>query len=135
MGRRNLKFRAKAVMRMDGRQWAASWIWGGSEESPRNEWRCFRSAFDVPDAAGNDAQLHLCADSRYVLHVNGCLVGRGPVRSWPAQQRYDTYEIGHLLRPGARNTIAVLVLHFGVANFYYIRGRGGLIAELTAGGS
>lgn len=122
-------------MRMDGRQWAASWIWGGSEESPRNEWRCFRSAFDVPDAAGNDAQLHLCADSRYVLHVNGCLVGRGPVRSWPAQQRYDTYEIGHLLRPGARNTIAVLVLHFGVANFYYIRGRGGLIAELTAGGS
>jgi len=124
---------AKAVMSMDGRQWAASWIWGGAEASPRNEWRCFRHSFDCPGEIEQDAQLHLCADSRYVLYVNGCLVGRGPVRSWPAEQRYDTYEIGHLLRPGARNTIAVLVLHFGVANFYYIRGRGGLIAELTAG--
>lgn len=133
MKRRNLNLLTKAVMRMESRQWAASWIWGGSETSPRNEWRCFRRVIDVPDAVGSDAQLRLCADSRYVLYVNGHLVGRGPVRSWPAEQRYDTHEIGHLLRPGARNTVSVLVLHFGVANFYYIRGRGGLIAELTAG--
>ncbi|WP_186325129.1 alpha-L-rhamnosidase N-terminal domain-containing protein, partial [Bacillus pumilus] len=54
-------------------------------------------------------------------------------RSWPKEQMYDTYSIGHLLRPGADNTIAVLVLHFGLANFYYLAGRGGLIAQVEYG--
>ncbi|MDG0814179.1 hypothetical protein [Cohnella rhizosphaerae] len=78
--------------------------------------------------------LHITADSRYVLFVNGEQVGRGPVRSWPKEQFYDSYDIGGQLRPGVRNTIAVLVLHFGVSNFYYLRGRGGLIAEIEADG-
>lgn len=116
-----------------GRAWQASWIWGGDAESPRNEWRCFRRTFDGPAEAGTPARLHISADSRYVLYVNGEQVGRGPVRSWPKEQFYDTYEIGHLLRAG-ENTIAALVLHFGVSNFYYIRGRGGLLIDAEAGG-
>jgi len=120
---------------MTSRKWTASWIWGDGENSPRNEWRCFRRTFSCPPDFGGEARIRLCADSRYVLYVNGEQVGRGPVRSWPAEQFYDTYEIGHLLRPGADNTVAVLVLHFGVANFYYVRGRGGLLAEIVAGES
>lgn len=116
---------------MSNRKWTASWIWGGDEISARNDWRCFRQTFKCPENFGGEAQLHLCADSRYVLYVNGKQIGRGPVRSWPTEQFYDTYEIGHHLRPGD-NMIAVLVLHFGVANFYYIRGRGGLIAEVVS---
>ena len=119
---------------MAGRQWSAKWIWGGEEVSPRNEWRCFRKTFHVPEGGENGARLHISADSRYVLFVNGERAGRGPVRSWPAEQFYDTYDIGRLLKPGRTNAIAVLVLHFGVANFYYIRGRGGLLAELEGGG-
>lgn len=115
--------------------WKAGWIWGGAEESPRNEWRCFRSAFDVPEGAARDALLHISADSRYVAYVNGVQIGRGPVRSWPEEQFYDTYSIGHLLHPGGGNIIAVLVLHFGVTNFYYLRGKGGLLAEVTSGGA
>ncbi|MCK9859335.1 family 78 glycoside hydrolase catalytic domain [Paenibacillus sp. ATY16] len=113
--------------------WKARWIWGGEEESPRNEWRCFRSTFDVPGEGASDAQLRISADSRYVAYVNGVQVGRGPVRSWPEEQFYDTYSIGHLLQSGGRNTIAVLVLHFGVTNFYYLRGKGGLLAEIASG--
>lgn len=113
--------------------WTAKWIWGGTETSPRNEWRCFRQTFDCPAGFAGAARLRLSADSRYVVYVNGEQVGRGPVRSWPAEQFYDDYDIGHLLRPGTVNTLAVLVLHFGVSNFYYIRGRGGLIAEALAG--
>ncbi|CAI6083622.1 family 78 glycoside hydrolase catalytic domain [Cohnella sp. JJ-181] len=117
-----------------GRTWNASWIWGGEKESPRNEWRCFRGSFDAPASVEGPVMLHLTADSRYVLYVNGERVGRGPVRSWPKEQFYDSYDIGGYLRPGASNSIAVLVLHFGVSNFYYLRGRGGLIAEVEAGG-
>ncbi|SFB09165.1 Alpha-L-rhamnosidase N-terminal domain-containing protein [Cohnella sp. OV330] len=119
---------------MASRNWNASWIWGGEEESPRNEWRCFRGNFDAPATAEGPVMLHITADSRYVLFVNGEQVGRGPVRSWPKEQFFDSYDIGGQLRPGSRNTIAVLVLHFGVSNFYYLRGRGGLIAEVEADG-
>lgn len=119
---------------MANRKWNASWIWGGEEESPRNEWRCFRGRFEAPAAFEGPVMLHVTADSRYVLFVNGVQVGRGPARSWPKEQFYDSYDIAHLLRPGTSNTIAALVLHFGVSNFYYLRGRGGLIAEVEAGG-
>ncbi|WP_125666367.1 family 78 glycoside hydrolase catalytic domain [Paenibacillus baekrokdamisoli] len=113
--------------------WQAKWIWGEGEESPRNEWRCFRKTFDVPAAAEarSGAALRITADSRYVLYVNGTRLGRGPVRSWPFEQSYDTYEVSHLLKYGEENTIAVLVLHFGLSTFYYLRGRGGLLAELN----
>ncbi|WP_309121711.1 family 78 glycoside hydrolase catalytic domain [Paenibacillus sp.] len=120
---------------MSEQAWKAAWIWGGGEESPRNEWRCFRASFETPEELAAAAELRISADSRYVAYVNGERVGRGPVRSWPEEQFYDTHRIGHLLKPGARNTIAVLVLHFGVTNFYYLRGRGGLLAEVTANGT
>ncbi|MBW5449078.1 Bacterial alpha-L-rhamnosidase [Cohnella sp. CFH 77786] len=116
------------------RKWSSSWIWGGTAESPRNEWRCFRGRFDCRADEAEGVNLHISADSRYVLYVNGVYVGRGPVRSWPKEQSYDTYAIGHLLRPDGDNTVAALVMHFGVSNFYYLRGRGGLLAEIERNG-
>ncbi|MBJ9991347.1 family 78 glycoside hydrolase catalytic domain [Paenibacillus sp. S28] len=115
------------------KHWKALWIWGEGEPSPRNEWRCFRKTFAYEGDPGRPVSLSITADSRYVLFVNGYLAGRGTTRSWPKEQMYDTYSIGHLLRPGADNTIAVLVLHFGLANFYYLAGRGGLIAQVEYG--
>ncbi|QYR24082.1 glycoside hydrolase family 78 protein [Paenibacillus sp. sptzw28] len=115
--------------------WQASWIWGAGEESPRNEWRCFRKVFSLPAKMSERAAVKITGDSRYVLYVNGHHVGRGPVRSWPFELAYDEYEIGHLLRRGAENVIAVLVMHFGVSTFQYLRGRGGLIAQIESGDS
>jgi alpha-L-rhamnosidase len=110
--------------------WKAEWVWGDGEESPRNAWRCFRKTFSVDAGAWDDAQLAITADSRYLLWVNGELVGRGPARSWPFAQMYDTYDVGSLLVPDGPNAIAVLVQHYGVSTFSYIRGRGGLLAQL-----
>lgn len=111
--------------------WVAQWIWNGkTEASPRNEWWCFRKSFMLSSENADSAVLNISADSRYVLYVNDVQVGRGPVRSWPFEQAYDRYEVGHLLRTGARNTIAVIVLHYGIPNFYYVKGRGGLLAQL-----
>lgn len=115
------------------RKWQAEWIWGSGETSPRNEWRCFRGQFMATAAQCGSASIAITADSRYVLFVNGKQVGRGPVRSWPFELAYDEYDIGHLLKPDQTNTVAVLALHFGVSTFYYLRGRGGLLAEVTAG--
>jgi alpha-L-rhamnosidase len=63
-------------------RWKCSWIWGGSEESPRNEWRWFRTSFICPPNLETMARavLWITADSRYEVYVNGKRVGRGPVR-------------------------------------------------------
>lgn len=108
--------------------WKAKWIWDDGEEQPRNYWLCFRKSMRL-DAAPDEAKLHITADSRYVLYINGSLVAMGPVKSWPGELSYDTYDICHRLKQG-NNTIAVLVTHFGVSNYAYIEGRGGLIAQL-----
>ncbi len=109
--------------------WEAAWIWGSDIESPRNEWRCFRQSF-TPEHPIEQTTVRLTADSRYVLFVNGNQVGRGPVRSWPFELAYDEYEIGHLLRADVENVIAVLVTHFGISTFQYLRGRGGLLLQV-----
>ncbi|MFD0696703.1 family 78 glycoside hydrolase catalytic domain [Paenibacillus sp. GCM10027628] len=111
--------------------WKAKWIWAEGEESPRNEWRCFRKQFHYSrENVTEQVTIKITADSRYVLYVNGTLLGRGPVRSWPFELAYDEHEIGHLLKDGANNTIAVIVMHYGVPTFQYLRGRGGLLAQI-----
>ena len=46
------------------------------------------------------APARLTADSRYVLWVNGQEVGRGPARSQPFRQRYDSYDLAPYLIAG-----------------------------------
>lgn len=115
-------------------EWQADWIWAdGSESSPRNQWQCFRQSFTVPTTEWHSASISISADSRYILYVNGHLVSRGPVRSWPWEQAYDTLEIGHLLKADRDNLLAVLVMHYGLSTFSYLRGVAGLIAQLDFG--
>jgi alpha-L-rhamnosidase len=117
--------------------WKARWIWIPGDPSPRNAWVAMRKTFSLPAGGAAAAQMRITADSRYVLWINGTRVGRGPVRGWAWHWHYDTYDVGHLLRPGA-NVIAVLVLHYGVSTFQYVRERGGLLAQMditTATGS
>ena len=108
-------------------EWSGKWIWSGDESvSERNAFVRFRRGFDYD---GGRALLHITADSRYVLFVNGEYVGQGPVRSWPNHWSYDTYDIEPYLRSRG-NVIAVLVNHWGEGNMQYIPGPPGLLAQL-----
>lgn len=91
-------------------------IWHPSEvethyEQPRNSFCRFRHTFELDDAP-EQAALRIFADSRYQLFINGSYVGRGPGRSDPRWQYYDTWDISSLLHAG-KNTFAVLALHYG----------------------
>lgn len=123
--------RKESAVQTEAFTWHASWIWGEGEDWPRNEWRCFRREFEWHHGDHGSAEVTITADARYVLYVNGVLCGRGPNRSWPFELNYHVHEVGHLLHSG-RNTLAVLVISYGVATFAYLPGRGGLLAQLES---
>jgi hypothetical protein len=102
------------------------WIWTDAPTPARNAFVRFRRRFLYQ---GGPARLHLTADSRYILFVNGRWLGHGPVRAWPAHWRYDTYDLEPWLQPG-ENVLAVLVRHEGEGNFQYLPGPPGLLAAL-----
>ncbi len=114
---------------------SAQWVFIEGDVAPQNYYLAARKTFEldsVPEAASACA-LHISADSRYVLYVNGQRVGRGPNRCWPFDQQYDSHEVAHLLHEGT-NVIAVLVHTIGISTFQYMPGRGGLIVRFEADG-
>ena len=105
----------------------AEWIWCQGEAQAKNFYLYCRRTFQVEDKPDR-AVLHVTADSRYQLFVNGQFVGRGPARCLQEWQQYDTYDLRPFLRPG-NNCIAAIVHQFGVETHSYTLGRGGFFAQ------
>lgn len=120
---------AKPMPKQAPRSWNARWIWTGGDPKPQNSYTYFRKNLQL-DSTPREAKLHLTADSRYQLFVNGKFVGRGPVRSDRRWLYYDTWDVAPHLKKG-KNAVAVLVHHFGEGTFQYMQGRGGLLAEVV----
>lgn len=72
----------------------------------------FRGTATLDAAPASAATLHVFADSRYMLWVNGQYVARGPCRFNPKRPEYDSHDVRALLRAGA-NSIVALVHHYG----------------------
>ncbi len=71
----------------------------------------FRRTFDLPSKP-RSFPVHVTADNRYQLFVNGERVGFGPARGDLYHWRYETYEIAPRLKAG-KNVIAAVVWNFG----------------------
>lgn len=82
-----------------------------------NRWLLFRRRFALTTPAAR-ARLDITVDGRYQLFINGARMGRGPVRSSPHYQRYDSYDLAGVLTAG-ENVIAVLVHAYGVDTAWY----------------
>ncbi|MEY4696204.1 MAG: hypothetical protein RIT14_632 [Pseudomonadota bacterium] len=92
---------------------------------------CFMADVTLAQAP-RQAMLHLTADSRYRLYVNGTYVGRGPERSWPAAMAVDARAIS--LQAG-QNRIRVEVYSPGYSHFAHVsRAACGLLAWLEVDG-
>jgi hypothetical protein len=57
--------------------------------------------------------VHLSADNRFVMYLNGERVGDGPARGDLPHWRYETFDLAPLLKAGT-NTLAATVWNFGV---------------------
>ncbi len=76
----------------------------------------FRKTFDLEEKPQSFV-VHVSADNRYRLFVNGKPVGFGPARGAPIWWYYETYDIAPLLVKG-KNAIAATVWNFGRASPY-----------------
>ncbi|MGC9202601.1 MAG: alpha-L-rhamnosidase N-terminal domain-containing protein [Thermoproteota archaeon] len=110
-------------------QWIGKWIWANYEENPKNEYVYARKKFHLTKSEVQKVEVKITADSKYVLFVNGMRIGAGPIRSWPFELSYDSYDITNYLFEG-ENAIAILAQHYGISTFQYLLGRAGLLAQI-----
>lgn len=109
----------------------AQWIWDGGEAAPINAYRIFRKTFTPSEAITPKQKIaRICADTRYMLSVNGRTIARGPAPSAPDIYAYDEINLGPDLLPGRENVITVVVNYIGAPTFSYYRNRGGLLFQL-----
>ena len=111
----------------------ARFVWAAADGRGRNQFVAFRRTFALAGPA-RAAVLHLFADSRYRLTVDGAVVGYGPARCAPAHPEYDTWDLADRLGPGAHELV-VTVNHYGASSFQTLPGTvGGFVAWGAAAG-
>ncbi|RAP73558.1 alpha-L-rhamnosidase C-terminal domain-containing protein [Paenibacillus montanisoli] len=96
----------------DMRDWQAKWIW--RQELPHardHELVYFRRSFMV-NGEGCKLTVHVSADSRYRLYLNGEPVSVGPCKGDAYTHYYETVDLSGKLLPG-RNVLAAKALHYG----------------------
>ena len=73
--------------------WVGRFIWAKGEAHPFHFFLMARGKVN-PEGNPRSAKLHITASDRYMLYLNGEYLGRGPVRSDPRWQSYDSYDVG-----------------------------------------
>lgn len=93
------------------RRWTGSWI--ACADAPERDPGVFRfrKQVDVPSVPARFL-VHVSADQRFVLFVNGRRVGIGPSRGDILFWRFETFDLAPFLTAGP-NTLAAIVWNFG----------------------
>lgn len=119
---------------------AALWIFPPGETGHEFGVFHFRRGFDL-DAKPSRFVVHVSADNRYRLFLNGQAVASGPQRSDLMHWRYETVDLAPHLQAG-RNVLAALVWNWGaekpVAQFsrrtaFLVQGNGPREAVVNSG--
>ena len=113
--------------------WNLPVIWTPSAPAGQQTYVAFRKSFALPEAP-RASTLHIFADSRYMLWVNGRYVLRGPCRFNPKRPEYDSVDIQPFLQKGT-NVLVALVHHYaGAINGRIMQHAPGLTAWLDVAG-
>ncbi len=107
-------------------RWRGRWIWDhqpaeafwwrGTHAQPHFTY--LRRAFELTHPPERLPARVTC-DSRYVLYLNGTLLGRGPVRGEPEHLGWDEYDLAANLRRGS-NVLVALCGYYGVPGPWWI---------------
>ena len=108
----------------------AKWIW--INNSPKeNEYAVFEEKFLFD---GKKATFTVCAESDYVLYVNGRLAGFGQYAGYPNYKYYDELDITELCVNG-ENTFTLSVRYEGINTHIHIESGAGVIYTVAQDGN
>jgi alpha-L-rhamnosidase len=111
----------------------ARYVWVEDDAPHRNQFVRFERHFDLSSLPAT-LRIHLFADTRFRLRVNGEFLAAGPGRFVTQFPEFDSHELAPLLRQG-RNLISVEVNFFGASSFQSMPdGMPGFIAWGDEGG-
>lgn len=92
-------------------QWDASWV--ACPEVSRKDYGVFHFRKTISlESQPDNFVIHVSADNRYKLYVNGVQTGEGPARGDLLHWRFESYDIASLLSEG-ENVLAAVVWNFG----------------------
>src|SRR5690606_1266371 len=96
---------------LSGQRWPAHWIKASDGSTNGYGVYHFRKVFDL-DSKPSKFVVHVSADNRYKLYINGELVSLGPARAdvynWP----FETVDIAPYIKKG-KNVLAAVVWNYG----------------------
>lgn len=99
--------KSAASLHEEKRPWTAEWI--GAKDNSGTEYGVFYFRKNIELKEKPTAfNVHVSADNRYKLYVNGTLVSLGPARGDTYFWNYETVDLSQYLTAG-KNTIAALV--------------------------
>ncbi|MFD0763549.1 alpha-L-rhamnosidase C-terminal domain-containing protein [Mucilaginibacter lutimaris] len=91
------------------RPWNANWIAAAFDGGKEYGVFYFRKSVNLPSKPAN-FRIHVSADNRYKLYVNGTLVSLGPARGDTYFWNYETVDIAPYLTAG-KNVVSALVFN------------------------
>lgn len=95
-----------------GEEWKSSWITHPSAPLREPVVLHFRRSLQL-DSKPTRYMVHVSADNRFILFVNGQRVGDGPARGDLAHWRYETFDLAVYLKAGA-NVVSATVWNYGI---------------------
>jgi alpha-L-rhamnosidase len=92
-------------------KWHAHWI--ACPGAPEKDLGIFYFRKEITlDSVPAHFWVHVSADNRFLLHVNGQYAGEGPARGDLFHWRFETIDLAPMLKPG-KNILAATVWNFG----------------------
>lgn len=92
-------------------RWPANWITSPKASQTEAGVYCFRREFELASVPTH-FWVHVSADNRFLLHVNGQYVSEGPARGDLFHWRFETVDLAPSLVPG-KNIVSAIVWNFG----------------------
>jgi hypothetical protein len=107
----------------------AKWIWVKNESKPDT----YGEFYDEFVWGEGEINCLLSCDGDYTLYINGKYVASNQYGDYEWYKSYDNIDITPFLKKG-KNSIAILVWHFGTDSQRYIKAQAGLMFELQSNG-
>lgn len=108
----------------------AKWIWVDGENAPDT----YGDFYDEFIWQGEKTVCRISADGDYTLFINGKYAASNQYGDFPWYKSYDSVDITPYLQVG-KNSVAVLVWHFGTSTQRYYSAPAGLLFEIEEGGT